>query len=419
MNNASAIYEISSTSSLREAWRQISKKNMQSKGIDNVTIKSFKNNLDKNLEDISKEIRAGEFKFNKLRARPIKKAGSSKPRPLQIATVRDRVVMKALALHIGPTFQKLDQECSYAFIKGRGVNKAVTRIQELVQQGHKYYFEADIINFFGAVDREVLWTKFSRRVRQRSLLPLLRQSFDLELGNLESFKTELQELFASANSGIPQGGVLSPMLANFYLYEFDRAMMRKEFKLVRYADDFVVMCESLERAKQAHKEGKALLHSVGLCIHELGPDSKTRLGEFTKDGLIFLGIRFEGKEVFPTSKAVGKFKTKVEETLTSSSGNSLFKTLQKLTNLINGWGNCYKKMKVGKTYLELDSFIKSKVQLYLTTMGIRLVGKNKRKHMKLLGIPSLSSMIEWGPKPDTSKQRKNLKNEAIVNSTQG
>jgi len=116
---------------------------------------------------------------------------------------------------------------------------------------------------------------------------------------------------------------------------------------------------------------------------------------------------------------VGKFKTKVEETLTSSSGNSLFKTLQKLTNLINGWGNCYKKMKVGKTYLELDSFIKSKVQIYLTTMGIRLVGKNKRKHMKLLGIPSLSSMIEWGPKPDTSKQRKNLKNEAIVNATQG
>lgn len=112
--------------------------------------------------------------------------------------------MKALALYIAPIFRRLDQECSYAFIRKRGVNTAIRRIRELVGKEYKYYFEADIINFFGVVDREVLWGKFSRRIRYKSPIPLLRQSCDLELGNLEDFETELQGLFAGANSGIPK-----------------------------------------------------------------------------------------------------------------------------------------------------------------------------------------------------------------------
>jgi hypothetical protein len=163
------------------------------------------------------------------------------------------------------------------------------------------------------------------------------------------------------------------------------------------------MCESAERAKEAHDVSKALLKSLGLDIHQLGPESKSRIGEFTKHGLVFLGIRFEGKDVYPTAKAVAKFRDKIEETLLPTSGDSLFKTLQKLTNLINGWGNCYRKMKVGQTYLDLDNFIKLKVELYLTAVGIRLEGRNKRRHLKLLGIPSLSNIIEWRAKPAISR----------------
>ena|ERR1700733_3164852 len=395
MYSGSALRTISDKEFLRKAWRDISKRNMQSKGLDSVTIRAFKNSLDDKLSEISADLRANSYTFNKLRAHAIKKPGSANLRPLQIASVRDRVVMKSIALFIEPGFRQFNLSCSFAFIKHRGVKQAVERIHELVARGNKFYFEADIINFFGAVDREVLWKMFSSRVRHKSLLPLLRQCFNLELEDLHSHQTEFQELFFGADSGIPQGGVLSPMLANFYLYEFDRRMLQHGFNLVRYADDFVVMCESEERARQAHDLAKVTLKTLNLEIHALdAPDSKSRIGNFSKDGLMFLGVMFEGKEIFPASKVVKRFRSKVGEILKRSSGDSLFKTLQRLTNLINGWGKCYRAMRVVDVYLRLDEFIKASVEAYLEDLGVRLIGKNKRKQMKLLGIPSLAAMIE-------------------------
>jgi len=395
MNPTSAIRAVSDREFLRKAWKEISKRNLDSRGLDDVTIRAFKNRLDENLAAISGELRSNTYKFNKLRAHAIKKPGSQKSRPLQIATVRDRVVMKAIALFIEPSFQHFNLDCSFAFIRGRGVNSAIRRIHDLVAQGNKFYFEADILDFFGSVDRQDLWKMFSGHIRHRSLLPLLQQCFNLELEDLQNHTTEFQELFFGAGSGIPQGGVLSPMLANFYLHEFDRRMLNHGFNLVRYADDFVVMCGTEEQARHAHQLSEGILRTLNLRIHPLDvPDSKSRIGNFSKDGLLFLGIRFEGSGIFPAKKVVSRFKSKVEEVLRPASGDSLFKTLQKLTNLINGWGKCYKAMRVTDVYLRLDVFIKESVEAYLASVGIQLRGKDKRKHMRLLGIPSLAGMVE-------------------------
>jgi RNA-directed DNA polymerase len=394
--STSAFRTVSEKEFLRKAWREISKRNKLSKGLDNITIQAFKSRLDENLAQISADLRAHKYEFNKLRAHAIHKAGSNKPRPLQIASVRDRVVMKAIALLIEPVFSSFNLECSFAFIKGRGVGHTIKRIHDLVEQGNKFYFQADIINFFDQVDRSALWSMFSKRVHQRSLLPLLKQCFNLELENLENHETEFQKLFLGSDSGIPQGGVLSPMLANFYLHEFDRRMLERGFNLVRYADDFVVMCETELVAQQAHDAAKRILKALGLDIHPLdAADSKSKIGNFSKDHLIFLGVRFEGKEVVPAEKVVKRFRAKVAEVLKPGSGLSLFRTLQKLTNLINGWGKFYKMMRVKEMYIQLDQFIKRSVEEYLENLGVRLVHKNKRKHMKLLGIPSLTAMVEY------------------------
>jgi RNA-directed DNA polymerase len=174
-------------------------------------------------------------------------------------------------------------------------------------------------------------------------------------------------------------------------------MLQRGFNLVRYADDYVVMCSTEEQARQAHQFSENTLRALNLRIHPLdAPDSKSRIGNFSKDGLLFLGIRFEGQAIFPAKKVVSRFEGKVGEVLKPESGDSLFKTLQKLTNLINGWGKCYKAMRVMDVYLRLDAFIKKSVENYLASVGIQLKGRDRRKHMKLLGIPSLVGMVDHG-----------------------
>jgi len=407
VKSSTALQAISELDHLRGAWKKLAKRK-KSKGCDGVTIEAFAADLDSNLRQIRKELRQGTYQLRRLRPSVIFKPGSSKPRPLQIPAVRDRVVMKALALYIQPYFSKFDLPCSFAYIKGddRGVPAVIRKVHELVGRGFVHYFEADIVNFFGTVDRSRLWAKFAKQVRHRSLLPTLRQCFEQELDNLEAFQLEYEKLFAGATAGIPQGGVLSPMLANFYLYEFDRAVMAKGFELIRYADDFVVMCETREKAECAHVLCRTLLEELGLRIHALEePKSKTRFGYFSKDGLNFVGVRFEGTYTTPDPKAIPRFKEKVSVVLKPHSGDSLAKTLQSLKNLITGWGNGYKAMRVQKIYVELDEFIKQQVARYLQASGIKLEGRDRRKQMRFLGVPSLSRLVEHAPKSLLTRKR--------------
>lgn len=407
MKTSTALHKVSELKHLREAWRKLAKRK-KSKGCDGVTIEAFAADLDSNLRQISKDLRKGTYQLCRLRPSVHFKPGSSKPRPLQIPAVRDRVVMKALALYIQPSFDKFDLPCSFAYIKGedRGVPAVIRKVHELVARGFVHYFEADIVNFFGTVDRSRLWTKFAKRVRSRSLLPILRQCFEQELDNLESFQLEYEKLFAGATDGIPQGGVLSPMLANFYLHDFDRALTIRGFNLIRYADDFVVMCETPEMAQRAHDLCRTLLEQVGLRIHALEePKSKSRFGYFSKDGLNFVGVRFEGTITTPDPKAVPRFKDKVSLILKPHSGDSLAKTLQSLKNLIVGWGNGYKAMRVQKTYMDLDEYIKQEVARYLQASGIKLEGRDRRKQMRFLGVPSLARMVEHATKPPSPRKQ--------------
>jgi hypothetical protein len=182
------------------------------------------------------------------------------------------------------------------------------------------------------------------------------------------------------------------MLANFYLYDFDRKMLDSGFNLVRYADDFVIMCESQERAEQAYALCSRTLKALQLEIHPLGSD-KTRIAKFSKDGLGFLGLHLQGKQTIPAKKSRTRFESKIRETLKPHTGVNLFKTLQKLSNTIHGWGKYYRSMDVTEIFLALDKFIQLSVQVYLNDLDIILKGRNKRKQLKLLGIPSLSRMI--------------------------
>ena len=375
---------------LRRAWKKLNKSNKFSHGFDNETIQKFKDRLDENIEKISKKLKAKEYSFVPLRAKSIPKEGGG-VRILRIPAVRDRVVLSALKMLISPSFRKFDRPCSHGYVPDRSRFTAIGRIRELAAGGNKWVLEADIKKFFDTVPRWVLKEKFVKEIRIASILPIIDQAIDIEVGNREEFNPTEKE-FLMAESGIPQGGVLSPMLANFYLSEFDLAMENAGFNLVRYADDFVVMCQSKEEAKQAYALSlKILEQKLGLQIHHLGdPGNKTRIFPFS-EGFTFLGIEFHGDRVVPARKAVERFRSTIAETLDPAGEDSLLRVLTSLRNRLIGWGDACKPYHSTEIFQELDEHIRVALTRYLRGKGL-LQGREElsRKDVRFIGIPSLA-----------------------------
>ena len=376
---------------LLRAWQAISKRRPESRGLDQITIDEFRNNLHRHIRIISEQLRDGSFSFTPARGVLIPKAGSTKKRPIKVPAVRDRVVLKAIALLIRPKFEKYDLDCSFGYVRKRGVKDAVDRVNKLAAQGKKIVLKADIHSFFDEVDQDLLIDQFVREIRLRSLTALVRDALKVEVGNLDHFSDEDKKCFPTAESGIPQGGVLSPMLANFYLHRFDEAMMRAGYNLVRYADDFVVMCASPEEAASAYALSKRILEGqLHLHLHDLGaPGSKTRVIEFYK-GLKFLGIHFAGGRTVPCGSVIAKFKDRLHTVLDVRQGNSLLDTLTTLRNTIVGWGQCYRDLDVYTLYLGLDEYIRTEVSLYLQEHRLLQQGHSvSLKQLHFLGVPQL------------------------------
>ncbi|HKH99861.1 MAG TPA: reverse transcriptase domain-containing protein [Candidatus Sulfotelmatobacter sp.] len=390
----SALEQLNSTYNLLRAWKAISKRNERSHGLDKVSIEEFRENLHSHLSWIKEQLKDRSYKFTPARGWLAPKPGSP-GRPIKIPAVRDRVVLKAIAQLIEHRFDDFNLPCSFGYVKQGGVKRAVAKVQALAKDGNGVVLEADIHKFFDEVNTALLFPRFLRRVGLPSLNALIQDALRVEVGNLDAFSDEERQLFPAADSGIPQGGVLSPMLANFYLYPFDKAMTDSGFNLVRYADDFVVMCKTEEEALAAYNLAKKVLEArLKLRIHTLGEkDSKTRIVEFSR-GLKFLGVMFKGGTIAPAESVVNKFKQKIHDRLNPVHAMSLLETLVGLRNTINGWGQCYREFDVRQLYLDLDGYIRKEVSEYMHSNEFLLHRSTaSRKQMRLLGIPELSSQL--------------------------
>jgi RNA-directed DNA polymerase len=389
---ANYLRQLSKPENLLRAWKKLSKKK-HSHGFDEQTIEEFKRDLDQNIRKISEELRSGVFEFTPLLGRLHEKPGAGL-RPIKIPAVRDRVVAKAIQLLISHRFGRYNLPCSFGYVPGVRTADAVERVKQLASSGNVWVLEADVSKFFDTVDQEDLMARFVRQIRVRSLEDLVRRALKIEVGNLDSFRPEDRKMFPLADSGIPQGGVLSPMLANFYLYPFDKRMSDARFDLVRYADDFVVMCPSEERARAAYGLAKNILEdNLRLKLHPLGDqNSKTRITLYSK-GFTFLGLQFQGGRITPGSNSVKKFKEKISAITDHRQGQNLLKTLTSLRNTIDGWGNAYHMYDSLETFQGLDAFIREQVANYLRAYG--LLGKGHilgNRQRRFLGIPSLEGI---------------------------
>lgn len=375
--------KISSIESLRLAWAKLEKFNKDSHGLTGETITEFELNKEDKILSISKRLREGTYRFSPYRAVLIPKS-NGKFRPLQIPEVSDRVVIKAIAMELEEHFKELLEKSkglSFAYQKGLGVKEAVEKINEYSQNGYSYVLEADLINFFGTVDKDSLLNDVVfKGLSDTTINTLIQQALNQSIGNLDTFNVERKKYFENVDKGIPQGNALSPLLSNIFLSPFDLRLKDKGFKLVRYADDFVVMCVSEKECKEAYTECSAILEELNLEIHKLEEGGKTRIVDFNKhDTMDFLSVTFDGNLFYPSLANVERLKSKIRDICNGKDKYCVSTLLIKIKNKLDGWVSAFYYTDIQRYSAEIDAFINRQLYLSLAKMGWKFTASSLGK----------------------------------------
>ncbi|WP_448872438.1 group II intron reverse transcriptase/maturase [Desulfobulbus propionicus] len=282
------LQQVVSDASLYQAWSRV-EDNQGCSGVDRQEIDDFACGLGRNLACLRKEVLAGTYRpLPLLRAWMPKKNGGL--RPLAIPTVRDRVLQTAVALVLTPIFEAEFEACSFGYRRGRSVDQALRRVMQLRDRGYTWVVDADIQSFFDEIDHGLLLAEVQRHVTDPGIVSLIRLWLTAEI--------EEDGERSATTKGVPQGSPISPLLSNLYLDQLDEALLDEHLRLVRFADDFLVLCKSQDQARDALELTEDVLHGLRL---RLNPD-KTRIVDF-KTGFRFLGVRFIRSLVLDSSIA--------------------------------------------------------------------------------------------------------------------
>lgn len=397
--------KISSVESLRLAWAKLEKFNKESHGLTGETIAEFELNKEDKILSISKRLQEGTYQFSPYRAVLIPKS-KGKFRPLQIPEVSDRVVIKAIAIELEEHFKELLEKSrglSFAYQKGLGVKEAVEKINEYCQNGYSYVLEADLINFFGTVDKDSLLNDVVfKRLSDTTINTLIQQALNQSIGNLDSFNVEQKKYFENIDKGIPQGNALSPLLSNIFLSPFDLRLKDKGFKLVRYADDFVIMCTSEKECEEAYIECCTVLEEQRLNIHKLEEGGKTRIVNFNKhDTMDFLSVTFDGNVFYPSFANVERLKSKIRDVCNGKDKYCVSTLLIKIKNKLDGWVSAFYYTDIQRYSSEIDAFINRQLYLSLAKMDWKFTASSLGK------LPHKFRHKNESPKCLSFLQRKN------------
>jgi len=360
---------LSSPELLKEAWRVV-KGNHGAAGIDGVTVSDIEEaGVDEVLATLSVQLRNGTYHPRPPRTVEIPKSDGS-PRKLHIPTVLDRVVQAAMKIVVEPVFESTFHDTSYGFRKGRSTRQAVDRIARSVEQGRHFILEADIEGYFDAIDHQRLLALVEEHVHDRHVVALVRDLLDsgsMELGSLD--ETEV---------GVPQGGVISPLLSNIYLNRFDHDWAASGIgDLVRYADDFVVVCSTLEEADEARRQVATLMEDLGLTLHP----GKTRVVDL-HEGIDFLGFRLwvgaDGTlRRSPSHKNVARVKEKLERLMDNRDDCAQAQTIANVNGVLRGWSSYFDDCDSAEAFEEIDRFVIDRLDEPLDGKVIRLAHLNR------------------------------------------
>ena len=337
---------------LMAAWSVIGKDGAA--GVDGQSCALVEAHLHETVAELSRLIKAERYEPRPVKRVWIDKLGSSEKRPLGIPTVRDRVVQTALAYVLEPIFERDFAPHSYGFRPGRNAQQAITRVEELLAQGQVWVVDADLKGYFDSIPQDKLLKAVEKKIADGRILRLLEKY--LKQGVLESAGD-----WQPTGQGTPQGAVISPLLANLYLDPLDHLMASRSREMIRYADDFIILCRSQAEAEEALAEVAAWVREAGLVLHP----SKTRIVEASQPGgFDFLGWHFERGWKWPREKSVTRFKEVLREQTPRTHGESLPMIIGGLNRRLRGWGRYFAGGN-GSLYTELDKWLRMRLRSIL------------------------------------------------------
>ena len=349
----SLIDKIYATKTLRLAWEKV-KSNAGGSGVDEVTIARYEKDCHARLLDVKERLVQSRYQPKPVKRVWIPKAGTKEKRPLGIPTVEDRIVQTATRIVIEPMFESDFSESSHGFRPGRGCKDALREVERLLKSGHHHVVDADIKGYFDAIPKERLMRLVEAKIADGRVLALIRAYLDQGIDD-QGHEHEAGE------HGTPQGAVLSPLLANIYLDPLDHHMQKRGARMVRYADDFVVLCKSEAEAREHLEAIRAWMEENGLTLHP----TKTRIVDASRPGgFDFLSYHFERSRKWPSKKARDKFKDKIRGLTPRTSGASLASIIEKTNKYLRGWFEYFKHSKRGEME-EYDSYIRGRLRSIL------------------------------------------------------
>jgi RNA-directed DNA polymerase len=336
-------------SAFQKVWQ-----NGGSAGADGQTVAHFERQAEAELARLHEQLRDGRYRPQPVRRAWIPKPGSQEQRPLGIPAVRDRIVQAALRHVLEPIFETEFAEHSYGFRPGRGAKDALRRVDTLLKAGHRWVVDADLKSYFDTIPHERLLALVQARVADGRVLALV-ESF-LQAGVLEENKG-----WQPTERGTPQGGVISPLLANLYLDPFDHEMARTGKELVRYADDFVLLCRSEAEAHAALAEVRDWMQAAGLTLH---PEKTRMVNAAAPGGFDFLGYHFERGMKWPRSKSLLKLKERVRAKTMRLDGRSLEAIITDVNRTLRGWYGYFQHSKA-TTFPYVDGYVRRRLRSLL------------------------------------------------------
>jgi RNA-directed DNA polymerase len=332
-------------------------------GVDHQSVEDFSEDVLSELDRLHEQLRDDLYQPQAVRRTWIPKPGSKEQRPLGIPTVRDRVVQTALVHVIEPIFDHTFHEHSYGFRRGRGCHHALARVEELLAAGNVFVVDADLKSYFDTIPKDRLMEIVASRVSDRRILKLIEMYLEQEI--MEGLKSW------TPDAGVPQGAVLSPLLSNVYLNPLDHHMDDLDLEMVRYADDFVILCRTAEEAEQALEAIHQWVSSAGLTLHP----EKTHIVDSRIESFDFLGYSFRGKLRFPRGKSNAKERDAIRSLTPRTSGQSLDTIIRCLNRNLRGW-HAYFRHCHWSIFREYDQLVRRRLR--------RLLVKRHRRNRKRL-----------------------------------